>query len=363
MVNGVVLEEAIKNYIQHRAAASKTEVYGWLIGFDNPKGDVFITAPLDCTRYDRQSVSDAVPNIDELHIVSAMMIQGMGIVGIYHSHPREVFHSSTDDYTVQTLAKMYPNIVSIVTNGDETRCYRLLDGKIGEVSPTQETLPPTNYLNFQLPIKSQVHIGSKTRRDQIDSLVSTQLQTALQDSLEKCHFKLDGKRLKDKQRLSKLPSGSAVLLQPSHWQMPSKDTLTLQGRPILTSVETTLKARVIVREGERLRDLRNAIENELADDLVQKIASGKYFHKEKRYTPAQTIFIKYLQAHLKLYIPFGKPDPDQYNYCKELVNSARLLLKLGKQAEALILLLGLSKYFGGVGDKELQSEAKAISES
>ncbi len=58
------------------------------------------------------------------------MPQGIGPIGIYHSHPfsSEVFHSHTDDGTLLSLSRQFPNCVSIVTNGEEIKYYQINQG-------------------------------------------------------------------------------------------------------------------------------------------------------------------------------------------------------------------------------------------
>ncbi len=54
------------------------------------------------------------------------MPQGIGPIGIYHSHPfsSEIFHSHTDDATLLSLSNQFPNCISIVTNGKEINYYQ-----------------------------------------------------------------------------------------------------------------------------------------------------------------------------------------------------------------------------------------------
>ncbi len=55
------------------------------------------------------------------------MPQGIGPIGIYHSHPfsSEIFHSHTDDSTLLSLSNQFSNCVSIVTNGKDINYYQM----------------------------------------------------------------------------------------------------------------------------------------------------------------------------------------------------------------------------------------------
>lgn len=64
------------------------------------------------------------------------MPQGIGPIGIYHSHPfsSEVFHSHTDNGTLLSLSRQFPNCISIVTNGEEAKYYQInQDSKTTEI--------------------------------------------------------------------------------------------------------------------------------------------------------------------------------------------------------------------------------------
>lgn len=55
------------------------------------------------------------------------MPQGIGLIGIYHSHPTssKLFHSHTDDNTLVSLTNQFQNCVSIVTNGKQVKFYQM----------------------------------------------------------------------------------------------------------------------------------------------------------------------------------------------------------------------------------------------
>lgn len=64
-----------------------------------------------------------------------MLPQGIGPIGIYHSHPfsSKIFHSHTDDSTLISLSNQFPQCISIVTNGQQINYYQM-----GKESKTQE---------------------------------------------------------------------------------------------------------------------------------------------------------------------------------------------------------------------------------
>ncbi|GAH40391.1 unnamed protein product, partial [marine sediment metagenome] len=84
-------------------------------------------AIIECKRFEQQSLISAIPHAQEFQEISSMMPQGIGPIGIYHSHPfsSEIFHSHTDDSTLLSLSNQFPNCVSIVTNGKDINYYQM----------------------------------------------------------------------------------------------------------------------------------------------------------------------------------------------------------------------------------------------
>lgn len=98
-----------------------------------------ILAIIECKKFEFQTVISAIPHAQEFQEISSVLPQGIGPIGIYHSHPfsSEVFHSHTDDSTLISLSKQFPNCVSIVTNGKKVNYYQLDE----------------NYQTTEIPIK------------------------------------------------------------------------------------------------------------------------------------------------------------------------------------------------------------------
>lgn len=128
------MEKYVKEYIEEHAKENEKEIYGWLIGYDDNLGNVYIIAAYDCQKYAQQTTVSAIPELKEFQFISSGLPQGIGVIGIYHSHPKGVFHSNIDDTTLKSLKKMYNNVISIVTNGIETKYFRFLKDALEPVA-------------------------------------------------------------------------------------------------------------------------------------------------------------------------------------------------------------------------------------
>ncbi|MEX2680187.1 MAG: Mov34/MPN/PAD-1 family protein [Candidatus Sigynarchaeota archaeon] len=133
----VHVDHWIEEFIKAHARTSSKEIYGWLVGHETPAGDLLVVSAIACERYTTQHEVGARPDIREIQELASSLPQGIGFVGIYHSHPGEVFHSSTDDETAISMARLYPRLLSAVTNGSKTKWYRHEGGKkLAEFEPS-----------------------------------------------------------------------------------------------------------------------------------------------------------------------------------------------------------------------------------
>ncbi|MFX1357653.1 MAG: Mov34/MPN/PAD-1 family protein [Promethearchaeota archaeon] len=135
--------------IKKQALSSEDEIYGWLIGYkldDIPN----VLAIVECQKFEQQTLISAIPDAKEFQKISSIMPQGIGPIGIYHSHPisSKIFHSHTDDATLKSLSNQFPNCISIVTNGKEIEFYQM--GRNKKVKSLNVQYEQPDILNFLL---------------------------------------------------------------------------------------------------------------------------------------------------------------------------------------------------------------------
>lgn len=130
----LVFAEHVLPFIENHANTSDDEIYGWLLGYEEKK-ELVVLAAYPCSIYKNQTLIEAEPDPQELSSLDSMLPLGISVLGIYHSHPSNVFHSRTDDKTILEMAQTDPNIVSVVTNGEISKVFVVKDKKIKEVNP------------------------------------------------------------------------------------------------------------------------------------------------------------------------------------------------------------------------------------
>ncbi|MBD3338583.1 MAG: hypothetical protein GF353_05725 [Candidatus Lokiarchaeota archaeon] len=154
------------NLIKAQALSSENEVYGWLIGYLN-MGISHVLAIIECKRFEQQTFISAIPHTQEFQEMTSYMPQGIGPIGIYHSHPAsgEVFHSHTDDATLVSLSNQFPQCVSIVTNGTEINYYQMgKNSSTIEISPKFTDSKVPQFLIFSVQEKLKIKIPKSTNK-------------------------------------------------------------------------------------------------------------------------------------------------------------------------------------------------------
>ena len=134
-----IIDYRIKNMIKSHAKSTSKEIYGWLVGRESERGDIYVFSALACQRYTKQNYIGAAPDPREIQELGSNLPQGIGMVGIYHSHPAEIFHSSIDDKTLQNMARMYPKMLSAVSNADAFEDAKLNQTRWFQLNPETKT--------------------------------------------------------------------------------------------------------------------------------------------------------------------------------------------------------------------------------
>ena len=79
------ISETFINIVKSQALSSKYEIYGWLLGYQKDKIPK-VLAIIECKQYEQQTLISAIPHAQEFQEISSIMPQGIGPIGIYHSH-------------------------------------------------------------------------------------------------------------------------------------------------------------------------------------------------------------------------------------------------------------------------------------
>ncbi|MHA1303062.1 MAG: Mov34/MPN/PAD-1 family protein [Candidatus Heimdallarchaeaceae archaeon] len=196
-----ICKHVISAIERHARFFKGVEIYGWLLGYDKNE-ELVILASIPCKMYKAQNEIRAEPSNEEVMEISKNIPKGIGIVGIYHSHPNKVFHSATDDLTVRQFASIYPHFLSIVTNGKETKSYQLRDIIVEEIKTELIAEPNLSALSFSLNLEYYYN----PQEDFTLALVSSQIREFLEENpIQSLFYK--SSPIEDKRKINNLTKG------------------------------------------------------------------------------------------------------------------------------------------------------------
>jgi len=187
------IPKIIVDVIKNQARLSENEIYGWLIGYQ--KNTIpNVIAIIECNKFEQQTLISAVPNAQEFQDFSTIMPQGIGPIGIYHSHPfsSDIFHSHTDDKTLISLSNQFSNCVSLVTNGKEINYYQMgKNQQINEIRAQFNDPQSLRFLLVSMNIDLEIQVDSNLLTDEnYDKKLKIKILNRIKEYLEKIWINL-----------------------------------------------------------------------------------------------------------------------------------------------------------------------------
>ncbi|HMF33590.1 MAG TPA: Mov34/MPN/PAD-1 family protein, partial [Candidatus Lokiarchaeia archaeon] len=153
------------DFIAENARHYTEEVYGWLLGYF-ADGEPSILGAYDCQEFLEQTLISAIPEPKQFHQLAISLPNGIGVIGMYHSHPAgsNIFHSHIDDNTVLDYITLESNFVSAVTNGKDIQCFMLVDKDtkaLKNVTPKLKVppLPPSTHFRASIDLSFSPESG------------------------------------------------------------------------------------------------------------------------------------------------------------------------------------------------------------
>ncbi|MFX1521826.1 MAG: Mov34/MPN/PAD-1 family protein [Promethearchaeota archaeon] len=347
----VFVDPTLEPLIEGYAKTTEKEIYGWLIGFDDRQNNVYIISVIDCQRYAYQELIGVGPDPIDTQMVYSAMPQRIGVVGIYHSHPGEVFHSHIDDRTLISLSKLYQNPISVVTNGTITKYYQVghPPEKMKEIDAIRKKIKKLQFMDFMLNVKKTLMVDTENPLPEI----SSQLHSWVEENFIHCVYSRKGINIDMNSKLSNLLSEKSLIsLKLEDKTVASIVKEDSKNEMSHLSIDLDLFAKVFVKEEERLSDLSIDIKEELIQDLLLKTAKGSYDPKRNEFIPANLMWITYLGIPLKAYVT---PYETAHSFLEDMIKRAKILFKIEKKLESKELLVSLEKIFKEIGaEKTLQ---------
>ncbi len=329
----IVVSKQTLPLIKAHANAFPVEIYGWLLGYEE-KDNLNILSAISCEKYTHQSLLTAEPDPTELLGLASSLPFGINIVGIYHSHLGDVFHSHIDDATMINFGRIYPNAVSIVTNGSELEMFQYTDkrGSMEETTYLEKKLSSPK--NHSLEILLDVVLKVPDTKN-VNVFSAKMVSSLLRKSLEKAEFRQKGRNvLKEKGR--KLDSSIITT------QMDIPSELGEEKAPSAYSLSLKTQIEFHLNENETLETIKSQLINAIIEDVSQQIIKGTI--SGTQLVLGRTIKIPYFSIPLKFHLTPDELAGEASSFIKGFKARAELLQSIGNKKVFEKLIDSLKEY-------------------
>jgi hypothetical protein len=283
-------------------------------------------AIIECKRFEQQSLISAIPHAQEFQEISSVMPQGIGPIGIYHSHPfsSEIFHSHTDDSTLLSLSNQFPNCVSIVTNGEEINYYQM-----GKKSKTEEIQAefispdiPKFFLisideKFLLKISNRI-LNNRADESKLKIMILNKLRDYLEDIWNDFEFSYNNSKISkfdsiNPYLVNKLTADLVQLILPEKFKEGNKikliiDTIGESEKLNFIQDQTyfslNIKAKIPIyttNENGTFQDVNQTIKTELlSNNILQKIYNSVVDYDKKRIITPDDYYLNFFGFYIRV---------------------------------------------------------------
>jgi len=339
--------------IKHQALTSREEIYGWLLGYQE-NGVPNVLSIFECQKFEQQTLISAIPHAQEFQEISSVLPQGIGPIGIYHSHPAssDVFHSHADDSTLLSLSKQFPNSISIVTNGTELNCYQTDKENITQnikINSKNPKIPNFFLIDMNEELNLKIHknlINPKTkRRKSLRIKIVNEFREFFEHIWEEIEFFYDGSKI-GKERVShffvdKFTENPIQIKFPSNMEK-TNGTKRLEIKPeemasneiesnIFKDYTVKLSATIpiyIVNSKKSLFELKSLIKTELiSNNLLQKLYNSYFDYESREILLPKDIFITFFGFFIRIILH----DYNETNHNDLKDKTSKFILKLVSQ--------------------------------
>lgn len=352
----VNIQEDFIRIIKNQALLSDEEIYGWLIGYQK-NHNPHVLSIFECKKFEQQTLISAIPHAQEFQEISSVLPQGIGPIGIYHSHPfsSEVFHSHTDDSTLISLSKQFPNSISIVTNGKELNCYQIDKNDNTRAIELKYINPDVpHFLLIKVDKEIDLKIHNQILKSESTNALKIQILNKIRNWLEKIWpqltYSYKGSAISHKEKVSEylvdnLKNNKINLHFPNDLKLENNEELLIESAKESKSsfkkrhfkkFKLRLKAIVpiyIIEKDKSFTHFTQSIKTELiSNNLLQKIYNSFIDVDSKTILLPNDIFIKFFGFYIKIML-YKNPEING-NDLKE--KTYKFLLKLFSILDSMV---------------------------
>jgi len=348
------IPEIFVNVIKNQALSSENEIYGWLIGYQKEEIP-HVLAIIECKRFEQQTVISAIPDAQEFQEISSVMPQGIGPIGIYHSHPfsSEIFHSHTDDTTLISLSNQFPNCVSIVTNGKDINYYQM--GKNRETNEINvKFIEPEipKFLLFSLDEMFLIKINKNILMNREDASnlkirIFNEVGNFLENIWSELELFVKNSKISENDAITRYLSNklkvnpiqlkisaemrddNKIQIILNHNNEPNTKTDSIDDDYECLKLDLNAKVPIYISaENKNFKDINNTIKTELiSNNLLPKIYNCIIDFDNRKIITPDNYYLNFFGFYIKV-LCFNKKELNEYDFSKKTFELMSKLVSL-----------------------------------
>ncbi len=323
----VDINPLVWDFIPANAREFKAEVYGWLLGYYADNGEPVILGAYDCQKFVEQTLISAIPDPKQYHEVTVSLPNGIGVLGMYHSHPAgsNIFHSHIDDSTVLDYTSLASNFISVVTNGSDIQCFMLVDKKERKLKKIEPQLklpkiPPSTHFRVNL----NCHLAGITSPVEAHNITSHFADLFHNNWENRVYLNPVGKKPIDvKTPLVKLPedpSSKLRIIEVDLGGLQNKNEKSGSGG---INLQGKLELELFHKDKETIAQVDQKVRNAIQNQLNQRILKGQLDPAGKSWTLSPSHEIRFWNIPLVIIFSFY----DAQNECEEFLKGMSQRIK------------------------------------
>jgi len=282
------------------------------------------------------------------------MPQGIGPVGIYHSHPfkSQIFHSHTDDKTLVSLSNQFPNCVSLVTNSEEINYYQMgKNSKTREISAEfiEPTIPKFLLLSMDETIEIKIENSLLNEAEEKGNLrikILNVLRTYFEVIWEKLDFFYFDSKIIDIEIIyqylkENLAEKAVAIVIPKKVKNKKQNSLKIgkvnDENSNILKLNLKLKIPIYVTDKKKFKDLNNAIRTEvISNNILQKIYNCIINYEENTILIPEDHYLNFFGFYIKI-LCFDKVELNSMEISRKIFEFISKILSLFESYEGLEL--------------------------
>ncbi|MFX1366706.1 MAG: hypothetical protein ACFFCE_06230 [Promethearchaeota archaeon] len=264
----------------------------------------------------------AIPDAQEFQELSFVLPQGIGPIGIYHSHPfsSEIFHSHTDNFTLISLSNQFPQCISIITNGQQINYYQMdKKGKIKEIEVKKVEVKTPKFLLFSMKEDLVINLHKESitgsiNREKLKIKIINKIREFFEESWEDMELFHKHRLIKKNEYIKpylvdSICEDPVIMKIPDHYKIHKKNELfieTINKNSEINTLSFNLMIKTtipiyIIEVKKKYNEISQLIKTEfISNNILQKVYNSIIDIENTQIFLPEDFFLNYFGFYIKL---------------------------------------------------------------